>query len=84
MNKINEIKYTGGYTLWIRFADGESKIIDFTDLIGEGISSPLLDVEHFKRASIDNGGGIEWPNGFDFCPNYLKELESNAHRHPKR
>jgi hypothetical protein len=76
MNKVVEIIHKGGYTLWIRFDDGESTIIDFTDLIGEGISSPLLDVEYFKRVSIDNGGGIEWPNGFDFCPNYLKELKS--------
>ena len=84
MNRINEIKYMGGYTLWVRFDDGESKMIDFEYLIGEGIGSHLLDIEYFKHASIDNGGGIEWPNGFDFCPNCLKELESNAQRYPKR
>ncbi len=74
MNKIIELKYIDGYKLYIKFNDGESKTIDFNNLIGKGISSQLLDIEYFKLMSIDNGGGIEWPNGFDFCPNYLKEF----------
>jgi hypothetical protein len=73
MNKIIEIKHIEDYKLWIRFNDGESKIINFKNLIGEGISSKLLDTEYFQQVKIDNGGGIEWPNGFDFCPNYLKD-----------
>ena len=74
MNKIIEIRYEDGYRVWIRFNDGEFKTIDFRPLIGKGISSKLLDTEYFKLAAIDNGGGIEWPNGYDFCPNYLKEF----------
>lgn len=73
MNKVIELKYLRDYTLWMRFNDGETKTIDFRPLIGKGISAVLIDSEYFKLASIDNGGGIEWPNGFDFCPNYLKE-----------
>ncbi|MBP7478577.1 MAG: DUF2442 domain-containing protein [Chitinophagales bacterium] len=74
MNKIIELRYEDAYKLWMRFSDGESKLIDFKTLIGKGISSKLLDIAYFKLATIDNGGGIEWPNGFDFCPNYLKDL----------
>ncbi len=74
MNKIVELRYEKEYKLWMRFNDGESKIIDFETLIGKGISNKLLDIDYFKLAAIDNGGGIEWPNGFDFCPNYLKEF----------
>jgi hypothetical protein len=73
MNKIIEIKHIADYKLWIRFNDGESRIINFKNLIGEGISSKLLDTGYFQQVTIDNGGGIEWPNGFDFCPNYLKD-----------
>ena len=73
MYKIIEIKLLGDYLLLLKFNDGESKIIDFRPLIGEGISTQLLDKEYFKLVSIDNGGGIEWPNGMDFCPNFLKE-----------
>ena len=73
MNKIVELIYENNYELWMRFNDGASQTIDFKTLIGKGISSKLLDVDYFKLAKIDNGGGIEWPNGFDFCPNYLRE-----------
>lgn len=73
MNKVIELRHENNYELWMQFSDGESKIIDFRNLIGDGISSELLDIDYFKLARIDNGGGIEWPNGFDFCPNYLKE-----------
>jgi hypothetical protein len=73
MYKIIEIKLLGDYLLLLKFNDGESKIIDFRPLIGGGISDQLLDKEYFKLVAVDNGGGIEWPNGMDFCPNFLKE-----------
>jgi len=73
MYKIIEIKLLGDYLLLLKFNDGESKIIDFRPLIGGGISAKLLDKEYFKLVATDNGGGIEWPNGMDFCPNFLKE-----------
>ena len=76
MNKVISIKIIGDYTLSIQFHDGESKIINFLPLIGKGVSALLLDKDYFKQVEIDNGGGIEWPNGFDFCPNYLKEYYS--------
>jgi Protein of unknown function (DUF2442) len=75
MHKIIELKFIKDYQITIRFNDGEIKIIDLKPLIGKGISSLLLDTSYFKLGTIDNGGGIEWPNGFDFCPNYLKEYE---------
>ena len=76
MNKIIAFKVLGDYHIWLQFQDGESKTIDFKPIIGKGISAMLLDPEYFKKATIDIGGGLEWPNGMDFCPNYLKELTS--------
>jgi hypothetical protein len=73
MNKVVEIKYLNDYKLWLKFNDGESKIIDFKNHIGKGVSTKLLEIDFFKLVTIDNGGGIEWPNGFDFCPNYLQK-----------
>lgn len=77
MNRIIAISVVEGHVLYIQFSDGESKYIDFRPLIGQGISAPLLDEEYFHLVSIDNGGGIEWPNGMDFCPNFLKEYAEN-------
>lgn len=74
MNKIIKVKLLGDFLLSLTFNDGVTKEIDFRPLIGEGISSKLLDTAYFNQVTIDNGGGIEWPNGMDFCPNFLKEF----------
>lgn len=34
----------------------------------------MVDKEKFQKAFIEPGRGIAWENGYDFCPNYLKEL----------
>lgn len=74
MNRIVALKILENYQIWLQFEDGESKIVDFTTLIGKGISAPLLNKEYFKQVTIESGGGLEWPNGMDFCPNFLKEF----------
>lgn len=73
MNKIISFKVQENYRIWLEFLDGKSKVIDFEPLIGKGVSNLLLDKNYFNQVSIDNGGGLEWPNGMDFCPNFLKE-----------
>lgn len=75
MNRIVAFQVREDYHIWISFQDGETKVVDFEPLIGKGVSAPLLDKEYFKQVSIDDGGGLEWPNGMDFCPNYLRQLQ---------
>ncbi|MDP3915282.1 MAG: DUF2442 domain-containing protein [Bacteroidota bacterium] len=74
MNEVIDIKVLDNYQIWIRFKDGIEKIINIQKFLGKGISKELLEYENFKKVSIEPGGGIAWYNGFDFCPNYLKEL----------
>ena len=74
MNRIVELKVLNDYLIWMKFNDGTSKAIDFEQFIGEGISKDLSDKNYFKQVTIESGGGLEWPNGFDFCPNYLKDF----------
>jgi hypothetical protein len=78
MHKVIDINNVGNFQLLLKFNDGESKLINFEPLIGDGISAPLLDKAYFSKVSIDNGGGIEWPNGMDFCPNFLKDYVMNS------
>jgi len=47
------------------------RIVDLRPFIGKGISAPLLDSGYFACVEIDSAGGIGWPNGYDFCPNFL-------------
>ena len=77
MNRIIAFKVLEDYQIWLQFQDGESKIVDFTTLIGKGVSAPLLDKNYFKQVTIESGGGLTWPNGMDFCPNFLKEFTSD-------
>lgn len=74
MNEVIDIKVLDNYQIWIRFKDGIEKIINIQKFLGKGISKELLEYENFKKVSIEPGGGIAWYNGFDFCPNYLKDL----------
>jgi hypothetical protein len=74
MNEIIDIKVLDNYQIWIRFKDGIEKTVNIQGFLGKGITKELLDYENFKKVEIEPGGGIAWFNGFDFCPNYLKEL----------
>ncbi len=74
MNEVIEIKVLDNYQIWIKFNDGFEKTISVRNLLGKGITKELLDYEVFKNVIIEPGGGIAWSNGFDICPNYLKEL----------
>lgn len=69
-----KFKVLENYNIWLKFNDGEEKTINFRPFIGKGITSELLDYDNFKKVYIDSAGGLAWENGYDFCPNYLKEL----------
>lgn len=76
MNEVIELKVLNDFRIWLKFKDGEEKVINFRPFLGNGFTTELLDYEKFKQVSIEPGGGIAWQNGYDFCPNYLKELAS--------
>jgi hypothetical protein len=78
MNKVVAFKIGEDFQIWLQFQDGEAKMVDFKPLIGKGISSLLLDKNYFHLVSIDIAGGLEWPIGMDFCPNFLKEYILNS------
>jgi hypothetical protein len=78
MNQVARIKVLQDFHIEVEFTDGERKIINFKPFIGNGFTKELLDYEKFKQAYIEPGGGIAWENGFDFCPNFLRELEGES------
>lgn len=73
MNEIIEIKILDNHLIWMKFHDGVEKVVNFSPFIGKGISKDLQDPDFFNQATIEPGGGISWPNGYDFCPNFLRE-----------
>lgn len=74
MQHVERIEVIGKYKIWVRFSDGEEKVVNVRPLIGEGFTKELLESENFNEVYIEEGGGLAWPNGFDICPNYLKSM----------
>jgi hypothetical protein len=74
MENIIDVKPIDNYYLWVLFADKFEAKINIKPFITNGISQKLLDVNYFKQVKIDEFGGIAWDNGFDFCPNYLRQI----------
>lgn len=73
MDKVLSVKPLTNYFVEIEFADGLRKVIDIHPFIGKGISAALKDVSYFRQVSLEDGGGIAWPNDYDFCPNFLRD-----------
>ena len=74
METIIDVKPLDNYNIWIRFSDNLDAIVNIKPYISTGISKKLMDDDFFKNVKIDEFGGIAWENGFDFCPNYLREI----------
>ena len=73
MERVISVKPLENYILEIEFEDGLLKVIDIHPFIGKGISALLKDKAYFRRVKLEDGGGIAWPNGYDFCPNFLRD-----------
>ncbi len=74
METVIEVKPLDNYFVHLVFEDKFNATINIKPFITTGISTKLLDYDYFKQVKIDELGGITWNNGFDFCPNYLREL----------
>ena len=80
MNKVKKFEVLSGYNVWLQFQDGFENVIDLHSYLGKGISKKLLNRKEFKKVSIESGGGLAWENGFDICPNLLRQLLKKNHR----
>ena len=73
MERVVSVRPLDNYMLEIEFQDGFRKVIDIRPFVGEGVSAPLKDGAYFRKVTLEDGGGIAWSNGFDFCPNFLRD-----------
>lgn len=76
MHRLVNMEVLDKYCMQLEFSDGLQKTVDIRPFLGLGITTELLAYENFRRVRIEAGGGLEWYNGFDFCPNALRELSS--------
>ena len=47
--------------------------------IKTGVSSALKDKHFFNLVKVEDGY-ITWPNGYDFCPEFLYEYANTHHK----
>ncbi|MFZ1694396.1 MAG: DUF2442 domain-containing protein [Flavobacteriales bacterium] len=73
MNKVTQVVPRAGFQLELTFADGLNAIIEFKPFLDKGIAAELLNQDKFAQVMLEDGGGIAWPNGFDVCPEFLRE-----------
>lgn len=74
MISLTEAKYEGGYRIWIKFSNGKSGVVDFTNIIDSfPAAQPLADSDEFQSFYLDGWPTLAWPCGFDFPPESLYE-----------
>ncbi len=67
-----EVKVIEKYKLYIKFENGEEKILDMEEDIKEKFYNRLKDYEYFKNVKISQTGiTIEWEKGEDISPENL-------------
>jgi Protein of unknown function (DUF2442) len=74
MVQVNKLKYLGGYRLHVTFSDGAVGEHDFSALVARPgpMGEPLRDPVYFARVFLEYGAPT-WPNGFDMCPDCLRQ-----------
>ena len=74
---VIEAAHIKDYILRITFNDGVQKDIDLQNELDEGVFMPLKDKEYFKRFHV-SANTVEWENGADFAPEYLRAIGENT------
>jgi hypothetical protein len=77
MINITKIKVLSTNKTQFTFSDGREKTFDFTPFIGESEKcKPLSDPAYFEKVELyEHGRGIFWPNGYDYCPDFLYQYQ---------
>ena len=74
MNAVTQVIPKPANRALLTFADGFCAEVDLKPLLTKGIATELSAQERFTEVTTEPGGGIAWPNGFDLCPEFLREL----------
>jgi hypothetical protein len=75
--RVREAQVCGRHSLRLTFNDGTTKQVDVLSLLDGKIFEPLRDPVYFAQMTLDSiCGTVVWPNGADFAPEALHELEA--------
>ena len=72
---VTDVRYLEDYKLELSFNDGVIKEVDLKDELYGEVFESLREVEYFKQVVVnEETNTIEWPNGADFAPEFLREI----------
>jgi hypothetical protein len=76
---LTQVKVVGSYSLELTFEDGKRKRVNLRRELYGPIFEPLRDPAYFAQARLDlDSRTVSWPNGADFAPDFLYELEPES------
>ncbi|WP_396211051.1 DUF2442 domain-containing protein [Flavobacterium sp.] len=70
---ITKVEYVDNYRLNLQFNTSEKGVVNLENHLDKRIFEPLKEVDFFKKVKL-NSWTIEWENGADFSPEFLKEI----------
>jgi hypothetical protein len=74
--RIVEAEVCGDSCIRVAFNDGTRKVVDLKTILQGPVFEPLHQPEFFAQGRLDPiCGTIVWPNGADFAPEALHDLE---------
>jgi uncharacterized protein DUF2442 len=74
---ITQAQVFGPFSLELEFDNGVRKRVNLRRELYGPIFEPLRDPDYFAKVFLDsNSRTVTWPNGADFAPDFLSELES--------
>jgi hypothetical protein len=70
---VLQAEYIGDHRILVSFSDGAKSLVNLADYLDGEVFEPLKDVDFFKSFVV-TGNTVEWPNGADIAPEFLREI----------
>ena len=79
---IIKATYAGDYSIVAEFSNGETRIIDFSELVasGKGMCKKLADKQYFCQFTLDPFT-IDWNGEIGFEPEFLYDMSKPIERY---
>jgi hypothetical protein len=73
-------RLVAGHRVWLRFDDGLEGEVDLLPHLHGEVFEALRDPAVFAQFRVGEGHTLEWSNGADFAPEFLRDLVADASR----
>lgn len=80
LHRIQDVIPLEDFRLKVVFRGGESRVFHAKPYLTGPIFAPVTRPDYFVRVDVDEiAGSIFWPNGADFCPDFVYECSEAEH-----